>query len=744
MAAPQTLYARSGGLNIAYQLVGDGPLHLLWIAGFVSNVELAWEEPALAHFFRRLASFSTLILFDKRGTGLSDRVPRDNLPTLEERMDDVRAVLDAVGADRAALVGHSEGGNLAMLFAAAHPERTVALVTLGVFAKRLWSADYPWAQTREQRDAEIAAVERNWGQTADVDHLAPSVANDEAFRRRLATYFRLSASPGDAAALLRMNTEVDTRNVLPTIRVPTLCLHHTGDRDANVEEGRWIASRIPGARFVELPGEDHIPWVGDSDRVLDEIEGFLTGRTAVAEADTVLATVLFTDIVGSSSRAAEMGDVRWSELLQAHHDAVRRELERFRGREVDTAGDGFLAVFDGPARAVRAACAIRDALQRLGIEVRAGVHTGECHLSETAVRGVTVHAGARIAGLAQPGEVLVSGTVRDLTPGARISYESRGEVELRGVPGRWEVLAVLGDGDARLHPTAPTSLSPVVLLAGLDSVSLSRYSVVGQYMRFDEAVRNTLKDARDSMMASLMEPGGRRNAYLVHAAPGSGKTYLVTETAASLGDARLQEINLAKTDEASFARELNAASTATHRRICFVDECDAKQGASWPYELLLPSLDEALTRKSPVVFVLAGSSGHNVAEFKQLIASRPKGEDLLSRIPAENVISIEPMGIGDRLLIALSNVMAASRQLGRRVTMVEKLALLFLLLDPDLSSPRQLQEFVLRAVERVRPEEDRLKYDHIFSRGDPKNKLFWSQWQAHHWALAGRFLSVAG
>jgi class 3 adenylate cyclase len=321
----------------------------------------------------------------------------------------------------------------------------VALITVGVFAKRVWSADYPWAPTPEQRDADIAAVERNWGQSADVDHLAPSVATDEASRRRLATYFRLSASPGDAAALLRMNTEVDTRSVLPTIRVPTLCLHHAGDRDANVEEGRWIASQIPGARFVELPGEDHLPWVGDSDRVLDEIEQFLTGTTAVVEADTVLATVLFTDIVGSTSRAAEMGDVRWSELLRAHHEAVRRELERFRGREVDTAGDGFLALFDGPARAVRAACAIRDALERLGIQIRAGVHTGECHLSDSAVRGVTVHVGARIAALAQPGEVLVSGTVRDLTPGARIAYESRGEVELRGVPGRWEVLAVVGD-----------------------------------------------------------------------------------------------------------------------------------------------------------------------------------------------------------------------------------------------------------------------------------------------------------
>jgi class 3 adenylate cyclase len=391
-----------------------------------------------------LASFFRLILFDKRGTGLSDRVPTERLPTLEERMDDVRAVLDAAGSQRAALFGISEGGNLAMVFAASHPERTAALVTCGVFAKRVWSADYPWAPMPEQRALEIEEMEQEWGTDANVSHYAPSVANDAAFRERLATYLRRSASPGDAVALYRMNTQIDVRAVLPTIRVPTLCLHRAGDRDSNLEEGRWIASHIPGARFVELGGEDHLPWVGDSDRILDEIQEFLTGDRPVARDETVLATVLFTDIVGSTQRAAAVGDQRWSEMLDTHHTVVRRELERFRGREVDTAGDGFLAVFDGPARAVRCACAIRDAMRTFGLALRVGVHTGECTVAGDTVRGISVHIGARVAALARPEEVLVSSTVKDLTPGAGITFEDRGEHELRGVPGHWRLFAVAG------------------------------------------------------------------------------------------------------------------------------------------------------------------------------------------------------------------------------------------------------------------------------------------------------------
>jgi len=282
---PVTRYAKAGELSIAYQVVGEGPFDLLWIPGWVSNVELAWEEPLLAHFFERLARFSRLILFDKRGTGLSDRVPTDELPALDERLDDVVAVLDAVGSERAALLSHSEGGNLALLFAATFPDRTIALVTAGIYAKRLWSEDYPWAPTPEEREIEIGRVEHEWGTNMDVAHYAPTVAGDEGFARRLATYFRRSASPGAAAALLRMNTRIDVRSVLPTIRVPTLVLHRVDDRDTNVEEGRWIASRIPGARFVELPGDDHLPWVGDTDGLLDVVEEFLTGVRPAPEAD---------------------------------------------------------------------------------------------------------------------------------------------------------------------------------------------------------------------------------------------------------------------------------------------------------------------------------------------------------------------------------------------------------------------------------------------------------------------------
>jgi class 3 adenylate cyclase len=310
-----------------------------------------------------------------------------------------------------------------------------------VFAKRVWSPDYPWAPTPDERAVEIAQLEKEWGTNADVEHYAPSTAGDESFRRRLATYFRRSATPSDAAALYRMNTQIDIRSVLPTIRVPTLCIHRVGDRDIHVEEGRWLAAQIPQARFLELPGEDHFPWTGDADRLLDEVEEFFTGHRPAPRYDTVLATVLFTDIVASTERARREGDARWSDLLALHDAAVRRELEVFYGREVNTTGDGFLAVFDGPGRAIRAAWAISDAVQSLGIQIRAGVHTGECTVRDGRVEGITVHIGARIAALAGAGEVFTSATVRDLTPGARISFEPRGEQELKGVAGRWAIFA---------------------------------------------------------------------------------------------------------------------------------------------------------------------------------------------------------------------------------------------------------------------------------------------------------------
>ena len=437
---PETRYAKSGDLNIAYQVVGDGPFDLVYVPGWVSNVDLLWERPKPARFLQRLASFSRLILFDKRGTGMSDRVSNERLPTLEQRMDDVRAVLDAVGSESAALLGHSEGGSMSLLFAATYPERSRALVLVGAFAKRLRSDDYPWAPSIEERLETIAEVERDWGAGLDVTTEAPH--EDPALLEWYSTYLRRSASPGAAAALLRMNSQIDTRHILPTIRVPTLALTRTGDRDVTVDEGRWLASQIPEGRFIELSGEEHLLWAGDQDILLAEIEEFLTGTRTVPEHDRVLSTVLFTDIVGSTERARELGDRGWHEVLDEHHARVRDVLEQYRGREVDTAGDGFFASFDGPARAIRAACAIREGVQPLGIEIRAGLHTGECELMRDKIGGIAVHTGARVAAAAEPGEVLVSSTVKDLVAGSGITFADRGERELKGV-GSWRLYSVV-------------------------------------------------------------------------------------------------------------------------------------------------------------------------------------------------------------------------------------------------------------------------------------------------------------
>ncbi len=437
---PQTRYAKSGDVHLAYQVVGEGPLDLVFVHGWVSNVEYAWEVPPLARFLNRLASFSRLILFDRRGTGMSDRVPDRELPPLEQRMDDIRTVMDAIGSERAAIFGFSEGGNMSVLFAATYPERTTALVTFGIFAKRIWSPDYPWAPTPAQRQKDLEIVERDWDGEMDVSQYAPSA--DGALRAQIAAFFRRSASPGAALTLLRMNTEIDVRHVLPAVRVPTLVLHRTGDLDAHIEEGRWIAARIPGARFVELPGADHLPWVGDTDPVLDEVEEFLTGIRRGPEPDRVLATVLFTDIVDATATAAAVGDRAWRDLLQAHHATVRRELVRFRGRELDTAGDGFLAAFDGPARAVRCAGAIRDAVRTLGVRIRAGLHTGECEVMGDKLSGLAVHIGARVAAAAGPDEVWVSSTIKDLVAGAGLRFNDRGLHSLKGVPDEWRLFAV--------------------------------------------------------------------------------------------------------------------------------------------------------------------------------------------------------------------------------------------------------------------------------------------------------------
>jgi len=439
---PKTRYAKSGDVHIAYQVVGDGRLDLVYAPPWIGNMELIWEEPSCARFLKRLASFSRLILFDKRGTGSSDRAVE--IPILEQQIDDLISVMDSVGSERAALLGASEGGSLCTLFAATHPERTSALILCGAVATTRWSPETPWALTRETFETWIQTVGREWGGPLAIELFAPSVAHDQRFRDWWARLLRLAASPATAIALLRMLDDIDVRPVLPTIRVPTLVLHCTGDRAVNVENGRYLGRHIPNAKYVELPGADHFPYVGDTEAILAEIEEFLTGARHAPEADRVLATVLFTDIVGSTTHAAGIGDQRWRDLLGSYQALVRRELARSRGREVKTLGDGFLATFDGPARAIRCACAIRDSVRPLGIEIRAGLHTGECELMDDDVGGIAVHIGARVAASAAPGEVLVSSTVKDLVAGSGLRFADRGTHHLRGVPGEWRLFAVEG------------------------------------------------------------------------------------------------------------------------------------------------------------------------------------------------------------------------------------------------------------------------------------------------------------
>ena len=421
-------YARSGDVNIAYQVTGDGDLDLVLVPGFVSHLELDWDDPRSAHFLDRLGSFTRLIRFDKRGTGLSDR-PGD-LPDLETRMDDVRAVMDAVGSERAALFGYSEGGPLSILFAATRPERVSQLALYGAYAKRLHSPDYPWAPTEEERRAYAAEVEEQWAFAADMRRMCPSA--DEAMARWWEARARAAASPGAARALVEMNSRIDVRDVLPSVHLPTLVLHRAGDLDSSVEEGRFIAERIPGARFVELPGIDHCPWI-DADEIVDEIQHFLTGERRPLPTHRVLATIMFTDIVRSTEQAVRVGDSDWTALLTVHDRAIRSELVRFSGEEVKTTGDGFLAIFDGPARAIRSALAVSEAARHLGLEVRAGVHTGEIERDDSDVHGVAVHATARIMGHAGPGEVLVSTTTKDLVAGSGLTFADRGEHELKGI-----------------------------------------------------------------------------------------------------------------------------------------------------------------------------------------------------------------------------------------------------------------------------------------------------------------------
>jgi pimeloyl-ACP methyl ester carboxylesterase/class 3 adenylate cyclase len=437
---PQTKYARSDSVNVAYQVFGEGPRDLVYIPGWVSNIELMWDDPVLASILRRFSSFARMIIFDKRGTGMSDRVPEGELPALEVRMDDVRAVMDAAGSEKATLLGHSEGGNMASLFAATYPERTEGLILVASYAKRVWSEDYPWAPKPVDREGEIREIEETWGDPAALpDWILGDRLDDEAFRHWLARYCRLSASPSAAAQLLAMNTQMDTRSALPLIQVPTLCIYRTDDTDVKIEEGRWIASQIPDAKFVELPGSAHVFYASDPTNFLDEIEEFVTGHREGIQPERVLASVLFTDIVDSTAKAATLGDREWRALLENHNRLVRTEITRWRGVERKTTGDGFLATFDGPARAVRAAKSIANAVASLGVEIRAGVHTGEVELVGDDVAGLGVHIGARIASLAGAGEVLVSRTVKDLVVGSGLQFRDRGLHEFKGVPDQWQV-----------------------------------------------------------------------------------------------------------------------------------------------------------------------------------------------------------------------------------------------------------------------------------------------------------------
>lgn len=437
---PRTHYAKAGDLSIAYQVTGDGPPDIVRVPGWISNVDYDWEYPPQARQIERFSQFSRFIRFDKRGTGLSDRDV--GYPTLEQRMEDVHAVMDAVGSDRSVLFGTSEGGNMSILFAATYPERTAGLILHGCQARGEWAPDYPWAPTKEETAKQLADLSHEWGGPVDLTDGAPSLANDVMAQEWSAAYMRYAASPKAAIEMWKVGTEVDVRDILSSVRVPTLVLQKEHDRWVNQEEGRYLASKIPNAQFVLLPGTDHVIWGDGQDRLADEIEEFVTGVRPVQSYERVLLTVLFTDIVGSTRMAAARGDHRWKELLQKHHDLARIEFRRHSGTEVKSTGDGFLASFRGPTPAISCAVAMRDRMAELGIEIRAGIHTGECDIRAGDLSGLAVHLASRLLNHAQPMDVVVSRTVRDLLAGSELGFEDRGETVLRDIPGSWQIFAV--------------------------------------------------------------------------------------------------------------------------------------------------------------------------------------------------------------------------------------------------------------------------------------------------------------
>lgn len=436
---PQTKYARcADGVHIAYQAFGAGDLDLVYVGGYISHIEMVWEHEPAAKFFEALAGFARVITFDRRGTGLSDRVT--DAPTLEQRMEDLLTVMDAAGSRRAALLGASEGSSTAILTAATHPERVQALIIGGGIARATWAPDYPWgAHPEDLADAMVELIGPHWGEGAGIEIGAPSQADDERAREWYGRMERSAASPGMMLQLVQMFLEIDVRDVCPAVNVPTLVVHRTHDRLVNIRHGRWLAEHIRGAQMLEMPGDDHIPYYAARESAVGAVQEFLTGARAVPEPERTLATVLFTDVVDSTKTAATVGDARWRELLEAHARVFREQLARHGGREIKSLGDGFLATFDGPARAIRGARAIIDGSD---IPIRAGIHTGECEVMGDDIGGIAVHIAARVSAQAGAGEVLVSRTVKDLVAGSGISFEDRGTHELKGVPDRWQLLAV--------------------------------------------------------------------------------------------------------------------------------------------------------------------------------------------------------------------------------------------------------------------------------------------------------------
>lgn len=442
MEQPATQYAYNGRLHIAYQVFGEGAHDLVLVPAFITNVELWWDWPEVVRFYRRLAAFSRVIIFDRQGVGLSD--PARPGATFEDWLDDLRSVMDAVDSERAALYGAADGGAVATLFAATYPERTAALILYGSYARRTWAPDYPWAPEEDFHKRAFEIYEQKWGrEPVGLGSAAPSLAHDQRFREIYVRGQRFSASPGAAADWYRIASEIDIRNVLASVSVPTLVLHRKGDRAVDIENGRYLAEHIPSAQFVELEGEDHFVFAGDVDAVTDEIAKFVTGSPSPVEADRVLATVMYSDIASSSERATELGDRSYRELLDQHDAITQGEVERFRGKVIKNRGDGFLAMFDGPTRAIRCALSLVEAIRGLGVEIRAGLHSGECELRGDDIGGIAANIGARVLEMAGPGEVWVSSTVKDLSIGSGIAFSDRGTHALKGIPGEWHLFEAL-------------------------------------------------------------------------------------------------------------------------------------------------------------------------------------------------------------------------------------------------------------------------------------------------------------